>query len=454
MSLAAALPEGRALFSSDEPLAFTLSAPFNDLFQRARAEQEYSVVGALNYSEKGHNIAIDGVTISLRGHTSIRESECAFPKLKLDFPADGKDATASTIFAGLKGIKLGTHCGESTDNTVTQKYGRLPNEQAPLRETVVYRILDALRVPTLKARLARVSYVYTDAQPGKTPDQRNPVVRNAMILETTGEALKRLGATDEVTEQQFTNARERFTTEDTAVLAFAEAMIGNFDWCVRMFPGDKYRCDDRHPLWNITAAVGADGRARPVMYDFDVSGMVAGHHRWFKEVFNSAFVESNSPIDVEVLSQVQRTRTLFGRSDLDATRQRFVQRKPDAYRVLEVATLDPQGRRQIKQYLDAFFSAIESDQAFYRPVVVAKGTAAFADAGGGSVVCSTAGTIPVGTPVSQPLEKSGARIKVWLLDALWRWAPPIKCDAVHNGPVWIDASAVGTDYPTASLQQH
>ena len=92
-----------------------------------------------------------------------------------------------------------------------------------------------------------------------------PIVRNAMLLETTGAMLKRLGASRELTEAQFTNARERFTAEDTATLAFAEAMIGNFDWCVRMFNGDKYRCDDRHPLWNVTAAVDAGGRARPVM---------------------------------------------------------------------------------------------------------------------------------------------------------------------------------------------
>jgi hypothetical protein len=156
---------------------------------------------------------------------------------------------------------------------------------------------------------------------------------------------------------------------------------------------------------------------------------------------------------VEVLSQVQRTRALFNRSVLDAARHHFAQRKAEGYRVVESATLDPQGRQQIKQYLDAFYAAIGSDEAFYRPVVAAKGTMAYADAAGASAVCSASGAIPVGTPVSEPIEKSGQRMKVMLLDALWHWAPPIKCEAVHNGAVWIDAGAVSTDFPAASPRQ-
>ena len=450
VAIIAAAP-AQTLFSSHEPLALTLIAPFNDLFQHARTQDGYSVTGTLKYQDGRRDVTIEGLTLTLRGHTSIRESECAFPKLKIDFPkAEGDATTRNTIFAGLNGFKLGTHCGESPDERVTAKYGRLPNELAPLRETAVYRLLAALGVPTLQARAARVAYQYTDAQPGRTPDQQKPIVRNAMLLENTGAAVKRLGASDELTEQQFTNARERFTPEDTAALAFAEALIGNFDWCVRMFKGDSYRCDAQHPLWNVTAAVGADGRARPVMYDFDVSGMVTGQHRWFKDVFNAAFVSTSSPIDVEVLSQVQRTRTLFDRSVLDATRQRFVQRKGDAHRIVESATLDSRGRQQITQYLDAFYAAIESDEAFYRPVVTAKGTMAFSDALGNAPVCPARNTIPIGTPVSEPIESSGTRVKVMLLDALWHWAPPIKCEAIRSDGIWIDASAISEEFPARS----
>jgi hypothetical protein len=34
-----------------------------------------------------------------------------------------------------------------------------------------------------------------------------------------------------------------------------------------------------------------------------------------------------------------------------------------------------------------------------------------------------------------------------VLDALWNWAPPVKCPAVRQGPVWIEAAAISKDFP-------
>jgi hypothetical protein len=38
-------------------------------------------------------------------------------------------------------------------------------------------------------------------------------------------------------------------------------------------------------------------------------------------------------------------------------------------------------------------------------------------------------------------------VQVWMLDALWHWAPPVKCKAAHEAPVWIDADLISRDYP-------
>ena len=32
-----------------------------------------------------------------------------------------------------------------------------------------------------------------------------------------------------------------------------EAMIGNFDWCLKFAPDGIYRCNEPKPLWNILA---------------------------------------------------------------------------------------------------------------------------------------------------------------------------------------------------------
>jgi hypothetical protein len=440
----AAAVAASALFSSFEPLPLELKAPFNDLFEHARTDETYAVTGTLTYRDGGRPVTIDNVKITLRGNTSRNESECTFPKLKLQLPDEARAAAA--LFDGMRSVKIGTHCGEAPDEAVTIKYGRLPNEHSPIREVFVYRLLDALGVPALKARAATITYVYTDPQSGQTPPQDQPLVRRALVLEDESAGVARLGGTREIPEKEFTNARAQFAPPDTVRLAFAEALIGNFDWCLKMTPDDTYRCDARHPLWNIVAAATDGGKARPIMYDFDVSGIVTGHHPWFKDVFNAAFSPAKSPIDTEVLAQVQRTRSLFSRAELDAARAEFVKRKGDAYRTLEQSGLDAGGRKIAQQYVDAFYRAIDSDDAFYRPVVVAPNTRLFVNENR-QAACGTAGTVPVGTPVSEPLQKSGTLVQVWLLDALWRWAAPVKCAAVHQHPMWIEAAAIGRDYP-------
>jgi len=439
----AAAQSSTPLFASHDVLPLKLEAPFNDLFEHARTDEAYSVTGKLSYTHAGREVTVDGVKITLRGNTSRRETECVFPKLKVELPGS---ANPGPLLAAGESLKLGTHCGEAADDKLTAKYGRLPNERSPLREAFVYRLLDAVGVPTLKARPARVSYVYTDARPAKTPAQDQPLVRNAMLLEDTDAAVKRFGGVREIEEKAFTNAQAAFRPADTARVAFAEAMIGNYDWCLRMKPGDTFRCNDEHPLWNVVAAAGADGKAVPIIYDFDVSGMVAGRHPWLKTHFNQNFVQSRSPIDVAVLAQVQRTRSLFPKATLDATRGEFVKRKSAAYETLSGASLDPEGKRVAKSYLDAFYGAIESDEAFYRPVVVTNGGKVYTDANR-AVACAGAGTIPAGTPVSEPLQTREDLVQVVILDALWQWTPPVKCAVVREQPVWIEANLIGKDFP-------
>lgn len=444
---ASAAPAERAspLFSSYEVIELKLEAPFNDLFEhaRSRANAEYAVSGTLSYTDGGREVTVDGVKVAVRGNTSRRETECAFPKLKVQLPAG---APAGALLSGLTSLKIGTHCGESAGDSLTAKYGRLSNQQSPLREAFVYRLLESVGVPTLKARPAKVAYVYADRRPEQSPPQEQPIVRNAMLLEDVDAAVKRFGGVREIEEKAFTNAKAQFSAADTARIALAEAMIGNFDWCLKMTADDAYRCNARHPLWNIVAAAAADGKARPLMYDFDIAGMVAGSHAWFKNVFNAAFVPSRSEIEVEVLAQVQRTRVLFSRAELDAARADFVKRKPDAYRTLAEATIDAAGKRRAQEYLDAFYAAIGSDDAFYRPVVTAEETRLYSNKDR-AVVCSSRGVIPVGTPVSAPLQTEGTVIQVHVLDALWYWQEPARCPAVREGPVWIDADAVSRDFP-------
>jgi hypothetical protein len=411
-----------ALVAREPVVNLRLEAPFDELFQTSKTTPDYAVDGMLTDGTG----TTGPVKISVRGHTSRREAECVFPKLKVQ-RADGTT------------LKLGTHCGEAKDDKLSPKYGRLANEKSPWREVAIYQILDVLGVPTLHAKAARVTYVY--------PDGRE-IERNALIVEDDDDAAKRMGGTKTVAAEAFTTADQMLEPADAATLAFAQALVGNFDWCVKFSPNDTYRCDARMKLWNVIGVQMPGGKVRPVMHDFDVSGMVAGSHSWFKNVFNAGFIESGSEREIEVLGQVQRTRTLFPRAELDAARKRFAAKRADAYRALDEATVDADGRAIIKDYLDAFFRAIETDQQFYRPVVVARDTIARSAPGPSApAVCPALGAIPVGTPVTEPRETQGDSVKVVVLDALWHWATPRHCAPIKTGPVWIPAASISRDFP-------
>ena len=419
---AAAHPD---FFSSTEPIALKLDAPLRQLFEHGE-DEKYSVPGTLSFKDpaSGADVVLRDVKVAVRGHTSRRETECTFSKLKLELPG-GYD------------LKIGTHCGEAADDTLTTKYGRLANEKSPWREGLAYQLLESVGVPTLRARAARVTYV--------DPADGTPLVRNALLVEDDQAAMKRMKGTSEYPMETFGNARARGASDDAARIGFGQAMIGNFDWCLKFAPDDIYRCNEPKPLWNILAFERGTGAAL-LMKDFDLAGMVVGRHAWFATVFNPAFVPSKSQVEVEVLAQVQRVRSLFPRATLDALRGGFVERKAAAYSVLDKSTVDNAGRTVARAYLDSFFKALE-DAEFYRPVVFKPDTQVFADAGGTKEACGVKDVFRVGTPVNE-LQKSGTMSQVVVLDAMWRWAQKDSCDAVRTAPVWVASDSISRDYPS------
>jgi hypothetical protein len=422
-------------FSSPSVFELTVQAPLQELISRGRREPDLTVPGKLLYRvPDGRQVLIDGIRMSLRGNTSLEESECEFPKLRLRLPPN-----RPPLFEALETLKIGTHCGNRRDGELTPKYGRWANDKAPHREAAVYRIVAAMGVPTLRARAARITYLS-----GEGGEQAR-LVRNALLLEDDERLMRRLRATGKIDEKAFSSAAEMFSPADAARVAFVQAMIGNFDWCLRFYPGDDYRCNRRHPLWNVLALETRTGVV-PVIQDFDLAGMVTGRHPWFERTFNLAFSSGRSEAGVEVQSQLQRTRRLFSREQLDRTRTELVRRKAAAYEAVAESPLDEGWQSAIKTYMDAFFNVIEDDQRFYLPVVVSDNAQFYLDAAGTKPACG-GDKVPVGTPVSDPLEAQQGRMRVIVLDAQWFWTPPRACDVIRSDSVWIDSKAVSKDFP-------
>jgi hypothetical protein len=416
------------LLDSTTTAQLKLEAPLHKLFADKRTgENRAFVPGTLSFKDPdtGADVVLRDIEVSVRGHTSRNDTECTFPKLKLKARPGGT-------------LRIGTHCGEQPDDRLSAKYGRLANEKSPLREGLTYRILDALGVPTLRTRPARITYV--DPEAGGAP-----LTRGALLIEDDDDAMARVGGTKAIDLDTFGNVKTRHAAEDASRIAFGEAAIANFDWCLKFAPDDIYRCNDPRPLWNILAFDRANGRTALVMKDFDLAGTVVGHHPWFATVFNPAFVPSGSETSIDVISQVQRARALFSRAELDALRRGFLERTAAAYHAVDSADVDEKGRALARAHLDAFYDAI-SDEHFYRPVVARTDVQVYTDDARTAEACGPKDTVRVGTPVNS-LQRAGQMSQVLLLDAMWRWGAKNPCHAILNGPVWIETAAITSEFP-------
>jgi hypothetical protein len=416
-----------SLLEGKGPVTLTIEAPIDELFQKGLEDEKIFVPGKVTFKDPGSgaDVVLTDVAVSVRGHTSRRETECGFPKLKLKLKGAGS-------------VKIGTHCDDAGEDQLSPKYGRLQNEKSAHREALVYDLLRAIDAPTLKTRPARITYI--DKAKGGAP-----LVRNALLLEDDDDAMKRVGGTAELAMETFGDVTTRGALADGVRIAFAQAMIGNFDWHLKMSPEDKgYRGTDEKPLWNVVA-FDKGGSASLVMKDFDLAGIVVGRHGWFDKVWNSAFVPSKSRTEIEVLSQVQRTRSLFPRALLDAERQRLLGRKSAVDAAIAGATVDEKGRQLARAYVDAFYAAI-ADAQYYRPIVARNDVRIFLDPEGTKEACAPNAVMRAGTPVNE-IKRSGTMSQVIILDAQWRWASKNECNAVQDGPVWIPSDAIVKDYP-------
>ena len=156
------------LFSSYAIVELTLEAPLSDLFAQ-QEDDDAAVDGKVSYrAPDGGQVVVDDLEVSERGNTSRQQNECRFPKLKVRFAAGTADAS---IFRHMDVVKIGTHCGESPDQTLTRSAGRVANEHTTHREAFVYRLLDLLGIPSLRARPARIAYRDTSTSRRSAPSR-------------------------------------------------------------------------------------------------------------------------------------------------------------------------------------------------------------------------------------------------------------------------------------------
>ena len=235
--------EGRPLFASMDPLTFTLTADFKAINKDRDPASTRQFPGTLAMTAPGGGALSLDVQIGARGQVRRNPRVCDFVPLRVTFTKAG---VKKTVFDGQDSLKLVTHCWQDASF-----------EQYVLRQYLAYRLFSLHTPRSFRARLAIVTYV--DTSGGK------PVAgRHGIFIEDDDDVARRSGGRSvDIPRSQFKDLDPGATT----MMSILQYMIGNTDYSI-------------YALHNVrllqTPALGR--LLIPVVYDFDMAGLVNAHY--------------------------------------------------------------------------------------------------------------------------------------------------------------------------------
>jgi len=305
--------EGRALFSSTDPLVFTLTADFKAIDQERDPSSTRRFPGVLAMAAPGGGVTSTQVQIGTRGNLRLNPKTCDFPPLRLEFV---KSAVKKTVFDGQDALKLVTHCWQDASF-----------EQYVLREYLAYRVFNLHTPRSFRARLATITYV--DSSGGKTI-----AARHGILIEDQDDVARRMGGrVVDIPRGQFSDLdRDAMTT-----MSILQYMIGNTDYSI-------------YALHNVKLVqTPALGRVlTPIAYDFDISGLVNPHYGRTDPNLGIASVRDRlyrGPC--RTLAELEPVLSAF------RGRQAAVLALPDA-----LPDLSPRSRTEMVSFLEDFYATI------------------------------------------------------------------------------------------------
>lgn len=315
----------RPLFESEATLALTLQAPWAELQRHAKAKRSYPAL--LLYTGPDGTRQRLAATVAARGISRLRH--CRMPPLRLRFEAA---ATAASVFAGQRELKLVTHCRDG------RKYA-----QYTVQEWLAYRIWRLHSAQAYRTRPLELQY-----QDG--PDGEPAPARFAFLIEDTGEMARRHGMRRD--------PAPAFSPADFDSLALSRLMlfqylIGNTDFAVLSGPTARECCHNVR----VIGARGAAGRIA-VPYDFDAAGIV-----------DAAYAAPHESLPIRKVTE-RLYRGFCAHADtLQAARAEFGERRAAVLALIrEEPRLDAQRRRAMLAQVEDFYATLASDWRFDREI--------------------------------------------------------------------------------------
>ncbi len=241
-------PKPAKLFSSDDTLNVTLTAPWRDITRNEKNQDPYPAKIEFT-DELGNTMSLD-MTAARRGIT--RQRVCDFPPIKLHFE---KEVVKDTTFRGQESLKMVTHC---------QRAERF--EQYYILEMLAYKMYNLINDYSFRVRPLNVKYV--DSKTGKTKESRF-----AFLIEDDSDVAKRNGLKKlDVLKVKVSQLEPKVTSE----FSLFQYLIANVDWAALSGPDPKKCCHNVKPIG--PEPLPPQDNVYPIPYDFDSSGLVDTHY--------------------------------------------------------------------------------------------------------------------------------------------------------------------------------
>ena len=319
-----ALAQEKGLFDSDKPLELRISTDLKALMGERDSTKVKPWPAALSYAGEGGQTVAAEAELSLRGHWRRQRQNCDFAPIKVEFP---KGKRAGTIFEDQGDLKLVTHC-RNRDKEF---------EQYVMREYLVYQLYNILTPVSLRARLVRASY-------SDTGGKQDSLTRWGFFIENEKKAASRNG----LKELEIKGASWDDVDPDHGALMSAFAyMIGATDWALVALHNVLLYQDS------------ATGVVRPMLYDFDWTGIVYTKY---------SFPDFRLPIK-SVRERIYRgiCRTPQEWAPVVAM---FQEKKAALYAVYDrLPDLDPKYVKETRQYLDEFYRTLSEPRRMKQDMI-------------------------------------------------------------------------------------
>lgn len=405
--------ESSILFQNKEPIRFELSAGFDRVHKANEGGNwtgedrddlpQYWSNGTLKLENEQRTFRIRA---RARGMSSAQDSQ--FPKLRIEI--DKSENIKGTLFQGNRKFRLNTHVQDKDAPNGNTEMGRLADERSPYREALAYELGAVWNIPAPLVQRARISY--HDSETG------DKTTRNALLIETNKNLSERLGVKESF-EFLSEGYEDKMSVDLAAKFHLFQIMILNDDIGLKMKNEMKVGTEKYRPYFNTTVFEYPNGEMFPILYDFDLSILVAGWEQRYWHFYESEVFEIKDGRFGVYLNRLAHLRSRLSKAEFDRVIIFYKSIRNQFQSVIQASIVDNEAKQIALQQIQFLNQAIEEIAKY--PMLIKSEVMFYADSGMTRVltkvdpVTEMPGALRPGTPV-KILERGRGWIKIAILD--------------------------------------